>query len=219
MNNINELVNIPIVNWEKSNAEKTEEEIAKENQNINVLRKLYNERNNAEETLSDEDLKQILKGIYYFPIKEKTEIGMLTSSLNREIRTFLKITKHNVDALNVSGVIIIDSITALLSRQVSEKGDSVIESKIREIMIWVKSQLENQILTTLMPAEMEKDGTLRFGNESFIARGVIELNYEEQSGELVKFFRIRKMRGAKIPTKKFLTSIDEKGFKIFGELI
>lgn len=170
---------------------------------------------------SNEDIKSLSKYNIEFINIDTIKTESFDSLMTTIQSAVLRFANKFEDEREVKANVVIDSITALLSLEALGDENKVLpETRVRKTMLMIKNNFEPQGLVTFFPAEADKEGTPKFKNEDFIARGVFEMNYEEKSGEYIKFFRIKKLRGAKFSTKKYLVTIEkETGLTISGELI
>ena len=129
-----------------------------------------------------------------------------------------------------SRIVCIDSLSALLSREEIEKDVLDGSRPHRLSMLNLVRWLEENDATTLMACEAVRrdESTLRgqplfLGlEERYLASGVIQLEYHKyKSGDIVRFFRILKMRGCKHDMRRYAYELCPLGIEwvepLFGE--
>jgi hypothetical protein len=127
-------------------------------------------------------------------------------------------------------IVCIDSLSALLSREETTKEVPDGSSSSRLSMLNLVRWLEENDATTLMACEAVRrdESTLRgqplfLGlEERYLASGVIQLEYHRyRSGDIVRFFRILKMRGCKHDMRRYAYDLYPSGIEwvelLFGE--
>ncbi|MBF0401722.1 MAG: hypothetical protein HQL90_13265 [Magnetococcales bacterium] len=127
-------------------------------------------------------------------------------------------------------LVVIDSLSALLDSFVDEEATREPGGRRLHILNLIR-WLEELGVTTLFSSEAVRDGghTLRrqplfLGTqERYLAAGVIQLDYHQyRSGDLIRYFRILKMRGASHDMRPHAYDISQEGIAwvepLFGEM-
>jgi len=138
---------------------------------------------------------------------EFTEFQLKTTDIKQLILTIYKAVKQN----NIKRVVI-DSIPNIIT------GKEDIH-EIRTSLLTLCILLERFDCTTLMVTDIS-EGSERlstYGEEEFIASGIIKLSLEKIEGKWTRKIQVRKMRGTKHKLDEHAFEIAEDGIKILGK--